>query len=58
MKCLVVKASMIDLLKAKKLDPHFYDLDRPNGIKVVARFPPTDEGIANAKQFTKTLTQT
>jgi hypothetical protein len=55
MKCLVVRASMKDLVKAKTLDPHFYDKKRPDGVEVVGRFPPTSSGIENAKKFARAL---
>lgn len=55
MKCLVVKATMKDLVKAKTLDPHFYDKKRPDGVEVVGRFPPTSDGIENAKRFARAL---
>lgn len=54
-KCLVVKCSLVDLVKTKSLDPHFYDGKRQDGIKIVARFPPDSGGIDNAKGLARAL---
>jgi len=40
--------SLKELLKLKRLDPHFREKDE---LKIVARFPPTEEGEKMARQI-------
>lgn len=54
-KCMVVECSMVDLVKAKRIDPHFDDVMPSSKIKIIARFPPNSDGIAMAKNFAKAL---
>lgn len=54
-KCMVAECSMLDLVKAKRIDPHFDDIMPSSKIKIIARFPPNAEGVAMAKQFAQTL---
>lgn len=54
-KCMVVKCSMIDLIKAKRLDPHFDKVKPLSNIEIVARFPPSQEGISRAKAVAAAL---
>ncbi len=54
-KCMVVECSMVDLVKAKRIDPHFDDAKPTSDIRIVARFPPSPEGIQMAKDFAHTL---
>ena len=49
-KIMVLKTSVIELLKTKVLDPHFNDVN-----KVIARFEPTDQGWIWAKAFILSL---
>jgi len=55
-KCLLVKCDIVDLLKTKTLDPHFFDGERLSKIKVIARFPPTTNGIGDAKRLAHIIT--
>jgi len=55
MKCLVVECSMLDLVKAKSLDPHFYDGKTLNGIKIIGRFPPDPVGVESAALFVRAI---
>lgn len=54
-KCMVVECSMIDLVKAKRIDPHFDDVMPSSKIKIIARFPPSSAGIEMAKHFAYSL---
>ena len=55
LKCIVVKCKMVDLVKLKRLDPHFTEVVPPGGVEIFARFPPSDEGKALACEFDKFL---
>lgn len=54
-KCIVAECSMVQLIKLKRLDPHFTEVLPKDGIKIIARFPPSAEGIEMAKDFAKCL---
>lgn len=55
MKCIVAKCSMIELVKLKRLDPHFTEVIPKDGIKIIARFPPSNEGVEMAKDLAQAL---
>lgn len=55
MKVIVSKCGMLDLLRMKRLDPHFTKVVHKDSVPIIARFPPSDEGIEMAKDLASAL---
>lgn len=54
-KIIVTKCEMIDLVRLKRLDPHFTKTTPKDSIPIIARFPPSKEGIEMANDLAYAL---